>query len=501
MKPRSDLAQRSLIAISWTSSSNLISMLVLLMRSILLARLLPVEVFGVYSAAIAIISIAAIPAIFGMDRAFIHRSEFTQDEVAAAPVHFLLMSISALIWTVCMSVGIWFLSDGALRISLLVLTATSAVTLLCLTPMTILERRVVHRRRALETVLSALLTTVVAVWLAWLGYPLLAILSTNIVATLLLVVMMYAWRPVWRPHWKWSGPAVRYFLGFGGKSWVAALLTEILNRGDDLWVSYYLGTKQMGYYSRAYTFATYPRQILAGPVYAITGGAYAELKEDPDRLSKAFFRSNAFLVRAGFLVTGVMLLVAPEFIRIALGDKWLPMLTSFRLLLVFALLEPLRNTISDLFLAVGAPTQLVWTRLAQLGVLLAGLFLLGARWGIEGVAIAVNLMILTGIGVMLYRARRYVEFSLFRLFAIPTVALLIALLLAQLALSIPGVQGVDWRTAVTKTITFGGAYLAVMWMLEGKSLRTMLGQFLRVMFPGRFGAPNRQAAPDDGHNT
>lgn len=470
------------------------------MRSIILARLLPVEVFGVYGAASAIISIAVIPAVFGMDRAFIHRSEFTQDEVAAAPIHFSLMSISAAIWTVCMSFAIWFLSDGALRISLLVLTATSAVTLLCLTPMTILERRVVHRRRALEAVLSALLTTLVAVWLAWLGYPLLAILSTNIVATLLLVLMMYVRRPVWRPHWGWSVPAVRYFLGFGGKSWLASLLTEFLNRADDLWVSYYLGTQQMGYYSRAYAFATYPRQILAGPIYAITGGAYAELKDDPDRLSKAFFRSNAFLVRTGFLVTGVMLLIAPEFIRIALGDKWLPMLSTFRLLLVFALLEPLRSTISDLFLAVGAPTQLIWTRMVQLGVLLAGLFLLGARWGIEGVAVAVNLMILLGIGVMLFRARRYVHFSLLRLFSAPTLALLLALLLAYIALHIPGVQGVDWRTAVTKTITFSGAYLAVLWIMEGKNFQTMFGQSLRLMFPSRFDETKRPVRPDDDTN-
>lgn len=472
-------------------------MSILLMRSIILARLLPIDIFGVYGAASAIIGIAVIPAVFGMDRALIHRSEFTENEAAAAPIHFSLMSISAGIWTVCMFLGVWFWSDGALRISLLVLTATSAVSLLCITPLTILERRVVHRRRALEGVLSALLTTIVAIWLAWLGYPLLAILSTNIIATLLLVLMMYVWRPVWRPHWGWSRPAVRYYLGFGGKSWLASLLTEFLNRGDDLWVSYYLGAQQMGYYSRAYTFATYPRQILAGPIYAITGGAYAELKDDPDRLSRAFFRSNAFLIRVGFLVTGVMLLIAPEFIRIALGDKWLPMLSTFRLLLIFALLEPLRSTISDLFLAVGAPIQLVWTRMAQLGVLVAGLYLLGTAWGIEGVAVAVNLMILLGIGVMLYRARQYVRFSMLRLFFAPTLALLLALLLARVALYIPSVQGVDWRTATVKTITFGGVYLTVLWLLEGRDFQVMLIHFLKLMFPGRFGKSRAQVSLDN----
>jgi O-antigen/teichoic acid export membrane protein len=192
-----------------------------------------------------------------------------------------------------------------------------------------------------------------------------------------------------------------------------------------------------------------------------------------------------------------MLLIAPEFIRIALGDKWLPMLTTFRLLLIFALLEPLRSTVSDLFLAVGAPTQLVWTRMAQLGVLIVGLFVLGSQWGIEGAAVAVNLMILLGIGVMLYRARQYVRFSLLRLFLAPSLALLLALLAASIALHIPGVQGVDWRTAATKIITFSGVYLTVLWLLEGKSLQAMLSSSFRLIFSDR---PGQTQPPKDADN-
>ena len=45
------------------------------------------------------------------------------------------------------------------------------------------------------------------------------------------------------------------------------------------------------------------------------------------------------LIQFAYLLGAVLLaLVAPEFIRLALGAKWLPMLTAFRLMLVFTLL-------------------------------------------------------------------------------------------------------------------------------------------------------------------
>ena len=130
-----DLARRSITSISWNTASDLISVIVLLLRSILLARLVAVETFGVYAGASAIISLATIPAIFGLDRAFIHRSEFTEDEGKAASVHFSLLSISAVVWTTCMCLGIVLFSSGPLRTALFVMTAMSSASLFCQTPL------------------------------------------------------------------------------------------------------------------------------------------------------------------------------------------------------------------------------------------------------------------------------------------------------------------------------------------------------------------------------
>jgi O-antigen/teichoic acid export membrane protein len=57
-------------------------------------------------------------------------------------------------------------------------------------------------------------------------------------------------------------------------------------------------------------------------------------------------------MRAGFLFSGVLVLVTPEFVRILLGDRWLPMVTAFRLMTIYALLDPLLLTAGNLLTAI-----------------------------------------------------------------------------------------------------------------------------------------------------
>jgi O-antigen/teichoic acid export membrane protein len=314
--------------------------------------------------------------------------------------------------------------------------------------------------------LTTSLTTVVAIWMAWAGYGVWSLVATDVVAAVILIVGFYLYRPVWTPRLGWNPASVRYFFTFGSRSFLAGLLLQALDRVDDLWTGYALGEGPLGFYSRAYTFATYPRRVLAAPINAVASGTYAELKGQTKRLSQAFFRVNAFLVRTGFLFAGLLTLVAPEFIRILLGVKWLPMLTAFRLMLVFTMLDPIKGTVASLFVAVGSPEKTVRARAVQLVVLIAGLLALGPFWGIAGVALAVDIMLLVGIALLLWQAMAYVRFSVLRLFAAPALGLFSGIILARAAILIPGVLGSPWRTGGVKIVVFSLIYLGVLLLLE-----------------------------------
>jgi O-antigen/teichoic acid export membrane protein len=437
-----------------------------------------VTTFGVYGLAVSIVALSGVVANFGMAAAFVHRAPETEDEGHAAAVYFTLKLVFASVWAGLMAIGTLVLASGELKTALLVLTATGFGVHMVQTPRVILGRRIVHRRMALVQITSLVASSAVAVGLAYQGATLWALLAVNLVSLLIGFTAFYVWRPVWRPRLVWAPDTMRYYLRFGSRNFVADALSLALDRIDDVWTGVFLGDAAMGYYSRAYAFAIYPRRILASPIYAVSGGTFAELKTDRLRLSQAFFRVNAFLVRSGFLLAGVLALIAPELIRLALGAKWLPMLETFRLMLVFTLLDPIKGSISGVFVAVGQPQRIAGARTVQMVVLVAGLFLLGPQFGIAGVAVAVNLMLVAGIALLLWQARAHVDFSATRLFVAPTLSLVAGLVAGSQAARLPWVAGSDWRTGLAKAVIFAVVYGAILLALEHRDL-TKTVRFVR----------------------
>jgi O-antigen/teichoic acid export membrane protein len=338
----------------------------------------------------------------------------------------------------------------------------------------ILIRRVVHRRLAILNLVYAVVNTIVAVFLAWRGFTLLALLATDLIALLLNVFSMYIWKPFWRPRLLWDWSRIQYYLRFGSRNIAASLLLQASNEVDDIWTGRALGNTALGFYSRVYTFASYPRMIIAQPMEAVSAGTYAELKGDRKRLSMAFFRFNALIVRINFLFAGGLFLVAYEFVLLVLGERWLPMTVPFQLMLIFTMLDPIKLTLGNLLTVIGYPEKVVRVRLVQFGVLITGLFLLAPTLNIIGVTLAVDLMLMCGIVLLFIQVKEYVDFSLPRLFGAPALSLMAGLLAAGLAARWPGLPESLWVLAILKGAVFSLAYGLVLFLLERQSILEMI---------------------------
>lgn len=478
-----DLLKRSVVSVSWNIVANIVSVIVLFVRSVLLARWLSVSAFGIYAYASSWVALSIIFATFGLSAAFLHRCDETDDVEQAAAVHFTLTTLFVFVWVILNLLGAFFFTDGLTRMALIFLVSVRGLSQLAETPRIMLVRRVAHKRLAIKEAFADILATFMAVLLALRGAEVWALLATDGIMLLVTIGALYGWRPIWRPRFTWSPRIVRYYLRFGAQNVGAAALTRALDRLDDLWTGIFLGKEPLGFYSRAYTFATYPRQVLATPINQVVTGTYAELKGNTHRLSQAFFRSNALLVRSGFYFGGLLALIIPEFIYLVIGVKWLPMMTTFRLMLLFTLLDPLKATIATLFTAVGQPAIVLRIRAIQLLIMIPGLFLLGLPWGIEGVALAVNVMLLVGLVLLLRAARQFVQYSVRRLFLLPGVALVVGLGVALLGLQLAGWQHAtpNWATAVLKTALFSVPYLIILFFGERQEMLDMF-----ALIRGRF---------------
>ncbi len=466
------LAQRSVRSAGYTIASSGLQAVVQFVRAIILARLLLPEYFGVYTYAASFVMATYTLPNFGMGAALIHRARQSAGE-SARRVHFTLLTMFNLAWGAALALTCTWVIQPQYRWVLWVVLGSRMLNNLTITGRVTLTRKVAFRRVALVESLTTLAGSGAAIFLAWRGAFLWSLTISDVISAATGILGFYVIRPVWKPRFGWDREIAAYLLDFGKRSIGGILLLRLLDRVDDLWTGTFLGKGPLGYYSRAYTFATYPRKLLSNPINQVATGTYAALKGQPKRLSQAFFRVNAFLIRSGFFLAGLLFLLVPEFIHFVIGDKWLPMMTPFRLMLVYTLLDPIKVSTGSIFIAVGRPEILTRARLWQLGVMLLGLFTLGPSWGIEGVALAVDIMLVFGIGLLFREARPYVRFSMRALFGAPLLALGGGLLLAW---GLPAWMPLplSWGSVVQKSAVFGAVYAGVLAVMEREHLRSML---------------------------
>jgi O-antigen/teichoic acid export membrane protein len=466
----SDLAQRSIRSVTWISFVNMIFLPVNFIQSVLLARLLAVEYFGVYAGMSSIIVLTSVIFEFGLGNAYLHRSQETLNQEQAISVLFTLRLIFDTLWLLSFLIFGFLTLSGLNRLVFLVLLVAGYFNRLTLTPRLLLVRQVRHRRLAILDLIINISTTVASLFIAFLSHSIWALLISPITATVFGIMGMYFIKPIWKPKLIYTKSAFRYFMSFGSRNLANNIFDAAIENIDNIWTSIFLGNQWLGYYSRAFKFAIYPRIILSTPISSVVLGTFAELKFDRRRLSKAFFQTNALLIRTGFLLAGWLAVIAPQFIRLLLGERWMPMLEAFRLMLIFSLLDPIKSSVSSVFVSVGVPEKISIIRIAQLSVMIVGLLTLGFRFQIIGVALSVDLMIVVGTVLSLLLVRSYIDVSYLKLFAAPVISLVTGIGLAVLFNSLFYSPRSDLWTAIGGSFFFGGGYVTVLLILEGKQI-------------------------------
>ena len=465
------LSIRTLDSALWATGANLAVMALVLVRSIFLARLLPVEIFGIYAFAATVSALAAVFSRFGLEGAFLHRTTETEDELKAASVHFSCSLVLGSLTAAGLIGAALLLADGPLRLALIVLAATQFGLHLTVTPQAILRRRVTHRRLAILNIVATLISTIVSLITAFSGGGLWALLAVNITICAATLIFLYGWRPPWRPRLRWDRQAIGYFLHFGIRNVTSDFLQEALRRVDKLYIGFWMPTAALGLFSRAYDYALAPIAVLSRPFGLVVGGTLAELREQPMKLSAAVSRITRLLFHGSCLLAGLTGVVAPELIELLIGEKWLPMVTPFRILLIAFLFNPVTGILSQLAIALGRPGGLMKIRLVQLGALVTTMVLLAPRWHLAGVSIALLVSSYSGLVLLILAFRADVDIAPGSLFAKPLLALLLGIAASLGVATLVTGHAPLWLKIVAEAGAFLTAYLSILWLMERAQLK------------------------------
>jgi O-antigen/teichoic acid export membrane protein len=486
------VAQKTLSSSFFQIAAQGITMITGLARTIILARLLIPDDFGLVALALIFANFVWNFTAFGIDSRLIQRRELEpQGPKTHLTLRLLLALLSfAILLAITPLLRTLYPEYSNLPAAVLAFGGLNVLKAFNMTPFVLLKRRLAFRRIAVISVTSSLVMFVVSILLARAGFGFWSlILGESVAGTLVSTAGFWLYR---RPMCFSLGidrGVARDYFGFGKFVVLTHQLNFLLDRFDDFWAGTALGEEALGYYHQAYAFATYPRKIISAPLQDVFFSTYARLQNDRRSLSKAFFRANSYVLRVGFLFSITLVLIAPEFVLFGLGKIWVPMVSTFQLMVVYCLFDPLLLTAGNLLTACGAPQLMSRIRFYQalffIPAVVAGAYV----WGIDGIAIAADGMLLLGLLGVFGNVRRYVDLSVRKLFLAPALGMAGGLgAVGLLALVWDTTLPAPWNMllwGILKGGVFTTVYVLTLLLLEGREYKQIL-YFARNLTPLRF---------------
>lgn len=193
----------------------------------------------------------------------------------------------------------------------------------------------------------------------------------------------------YRPRLKFDKDKFRDLFGFG--IWVSGstILIFLITQGDDILVGRMLGVTALGFYQMAYLLSNLPSTEIADVISRVTFPAYSKLQDDLNKVREAYLKVLQVTAYFSIPIAGGISVLSFEFTRVFLGEKWLPMVPAIQILALAGAIGSISATTRPIFHGIGKPKIDTTWQVVRLVVLAVVIYPLTITWGISGAAFAV----------------------------------------------------------------------------------------------------------------
>jgi O-antigen/teichoic acid export membrane protein len=193
----------------------------------------------------------------------------------------------------------------------------------------------------------------------------------------------------YRPRFSCNAEKLRELFGFGKWIFGASILFFLITQGDDIFVGKLLGVTALGFYQLAYRISNMPVIEIAYVMAQVMFPAYSKIQDELPRLREAFLKTLQLTSFLSFPTAGLIFVLAQDFTKIFLGEKWMLMVPTMQMLCMYGLTKSFGATAEPLFRGVGKPKIITKLSFLQLIILILIIYPLTKGLGILGTAISV----------------------------------------------------------------------------------------------------------------
>jgi len=466
-----EIAQKTAWGFVWNFSAHFLGKIVVLITTSILARLLAKNDFGLIAVAVVAINYLSVLKDLGLGVALIQRKgDIKEAANTVFTINIIIgLVLSAIVIPLAPFVAAYFRDPQVtpvlrwMGISFIIHALGSVHT-------NWLVRDLDYRRKLVPELGGALIKGAISIGMAYLGYGVWSLVFGQIAGAIASVILVWIILP-WRPRLTLDRAIARGLMKFGVSVTAIDILSEIIDNIDYVIVARLFGLVPLSIYTLAYRL---PEILLIGNLWVMAGvifPAFSTIQDQPNELRRGFLASVRIVDLMAVPICLGLLIAADPIVRVMFGNQWLDIIPILRVLAVYAWVYSLGFHVGGLYKAIGRPDISLRLSILTLLIIVPSL-LIGARFGLIGVAIGHLMAVLIRRIISIGIATRFVNVSMADIFRELKPSFLSASVMAPVVIAVLYLTTTLNPFLQLAIVISSGviSYLSVLWWIDRENL-------------------------------
>ncbi len=322
MAEQNNLKDKTVKGVAWSGIDNVSQMGVSFIVSIVLARLLTPDDYGLLGIILIFTSVCNAIISGGFSTALIRKQNVTDDDYNTSFfVNFGLSIVLYAILFICAP----FIADFFKRNELVSLTRVSSLVMvigaLSLVQQTRLTKRIDFKTQTKVTIIASITSGAIGIFMALMSFGVWALVAQQLSSQLLRTLLLGFYNH-WLPSLRFSIVSFKDLFGFGWKMMVSGIIDATWKELYQVVVGKFYSPATLGQYTRAKQFSQLFSSNLTSVIQRVTYPVLSNIQDDKERMIFAYRK----IIRITMFITAISIFflgaVSEPLLYCLIGEKW-----------------------------------------------------------------------------------------------------------------------------------------------------------------------------------
>lgn len=347
------MKQKVIKGLIWTYAERMLAQLISLVVTIILARLIDPEDYGVIAIVTVFIVIADTFAVNGLGNALIQKKE--ADHLDFSTVFYFNVGFSILLYVILFLAAIpiaAFYDKQVLTPVLRVMSLRIPIAAINSVQQAYVSRRMEFKKFFYATLAGTLISAILGIMMAYTGFGIWALVAQYMSNTIIDTIVL--WLVVkWRPGREFSWKRMRGLYSYGWKVLATSILISIYGNIQDLIIGKKFSASDLAYSNKGRQF---PSLVSTNINTSLSKVLFPAISEVQDDIIMVKILTRKAIAVGVYILSPILIglaVVSHTFVKILLTDKWLPCVPYLQIMCVVFLLQPIQTASIQAMKALG----------------------------------------------------------------------------------------------------------------------------------------------------